>query len=327
MAALSCSTLARSAARPVDLAFDRLADTGGRTHSPKHTTHMPWRYTLLAGNLAEIRNSATLPSEQCDFQARLGVQIDASDGTGQIYSKWNRVVKEIIPSQLTDKSQTPTAQAVKTLRKALRYSQKQLADAIDVSQSNVAKWETGFLIPPGQICVKLSKLAPEEDRAWWMAQAGVTIEKKQDGDESRVRRIPLLRDATAAGTPRAVDEREIEEMVVFPRRWVPSGGTLYAIRVEGDSMSPLLEEGYVAIVNVARTEIGGLVDRMVLARDEEGGVTVKWLRKQGTLYLLVPQNTSPRHPIRVLQSKNDGAILGEIVRWVGEPPQPRKRKT
>ena len=92
-------------------------------------------------------------------------------------------------------------------------------------------------------------------------------------------------------------------------------------------MSPLLEEGYVAIVNVARTEIGGLVDRMVLARDEEGGVTVKWLRKQGTLYLLVPQNTSPRHPIRVLQSKNDGAILGEIVRWVGEPPQPRKRKT
>ena len=84
-------------------------------------------------------------------------------------------------------------------------------------------------------------------------------------------------------------------------------------------MSPMLEEGYIALIDVAQKTAGKLIGRMVAAREEDG-ITIKWLRREGDLYLLVPQNA--RHPIRVIKPDGDFSIVGKVVKWIGEPPNP-----
>jgi SOS-response transcriptional repressor LexA len=140
------------------------------------------------------------------------------------------------------------------------------------------------------------------------------------------RQVPVLRDAAAAGTPRAIDEGEIEYTLTFPPSLLPRGGKLFGVKIEGDSMSPFLETGYVVLIDVASRSPERLAGRMVAAREGDG-LTIKWLRKQGDgVYLLVPQNTSLRHQIHIMHADGDWSIVGEVVKWIGEPPPPPKRK-
>ena len=256
-----------------------------------------------------------------DAGAKLGLQIDASL-TASIYSEWNNVARGKIPQGIDDPDALSIGGAVKELRKALGYSQLQLAQALDVSQGNIAKWETGKLKPPGKALAILARLAPEEQSGWWLQQAGVKLEH-YSAEQSETRSVPVLKDAAAAGTPRVVDENEIDYRLKLPRQMLPKGGNLVGIRVEGDSMSPILESGYIAIVDVAQHTMGKLVNQMVAAREGDG-VTLKWLRQQEDLFLLVPQNTSSRHPVRVLKAEDDWSIIGAVVTWVGFPSKQRK---
>jgi SOS-response transcriptional repressor LexA len=262
--------------------------------------------------------------ESGDVRDILGVQIETS-ATEQHYAERDKAVKENIPMRVNLGPALPVAEAVSRLRKSLGYTQQQLADALGVIQTRVAKWEKGKLQPPGPICAVLARLAPDEEKGYWLSLAGLSHVQQGQEHESGIRWVPLLREAAACGTPRAIDEREVEEMLSLPRRWMPQGGSIFAIKVTGDSMSPLLEEGYIALINVASHQADKLVDRMVLARDGDE-VTLKWLRQQESMLLLVPQNTSPRHPVHVWTRSDNRAIVGEVVCWIGHPPQPRKRK-
>ena len=140
---------------------------------------------------------------------------------------------------------------------------------------------------------------------------------------SDTRSIPLLHDSAAAGTPRVIDEEEIEQLISMPRSWLPKGGTLYAIRISGDSMSPAVCDGFICIIDVQQRDPKKLVERMVAARDTDG-VTIKWLRSDGDQYLLVPNNVSPRYPVRIMREEGDFSVVGRVVKWIGEPQQPRK---
>jgi SOS-response transcriptional repressor LexA len=194
---------------------------------------------------------------------------------------------------------------------------------LGVPQSSVWSWEKGTRPITVAGLLKIAARAAPEDRDFWLSAAGINpiavpIEKD-------TRHIPVLRDAAACGTPRAVDEREIESTISFPSRWLPSGGSIEAIKVVGDSMSPLLEDGFIALVDVASRDVLRLVGKMVLARDGDG-VTIKWFRKQEAMFLLVPQNPSPRNQVQVWTTSDNRAIVGEVVRWIGFPPQHPKRK-
>jgi transcriptional regulator with XRE-family HTH domain len=321
----SCNPLSVSGAARLlaNLEFDSGRDPGGYGHAPKHTANMPWRYTLLTGNLAEIRKLSILLPEQMDIRDKLGVQIDASV-TDSIYSKWNNVASKKIPQRIDAPGSNPLAEAVRNLRRSLGYSQNDMALALSVSQSNVAKWENGKLKPSGQILATLAKLAPDDERSWWLLQAGVKVEELGYAEtDSRI--IPVLRDPAAAGTPRMIKEDEIDFRLTLPRNIVPRGGKLVGLRVTGDSMSPVLENGYIALVDTSKHEPEQLVDRMVVARERDG-VTLKWLRYTDGIYMLVPQNTSIRHPVHVIRPGGEWSIVGEVVNWIGWPANAPKRK-
>ena len=257
-------------------------------------------------------------------------------------------------------SQTPLwASKIAAFRKRLGMSQLAFAERLGTTQSNVSKWEKGTAYRPSpEQWMNLAKVAEGEiESLYFMEQAGVPTDffmgkgSKQaiptaiaedairrateqrgadlvaggylDQKSGSVRHIPLLRDAAAAGTPRAVDEDDIEELIAMPKKWVGGRGELYMIRIEGDSMSPILESGYIAIIDVSQRDPQLLERHMVLARVGDG-VTVKWLRKNGDTYLLVPQHVSQRHEVQVVRP-GETELLGAVVKWIGEPP-PMKRK-
>jgi phage repressor protein C with HTH and peptisase S24 domain len=92
---------------------------------------------------------------------------------------------------------------------------------------------------------------------------------------------------------------------------------MVAISISGDSMSPILEDGYVAVVDTAVHNPKELAGRMVAARDPEGAVTVKWLRDVQGQLMLVAQHTSLRfQPIFL---RPGWGIVGEVVWWIGHP--------
>ncbi|HEX7289473.1 MAG TPA: S24 family peptidase [Candidatus Angelobacter sp.] len=137
--------------------------------------------------------------------------------------------------------------------------------------------------------------------------------------------IPLLKDAAAAGTPRQMQEGEFDEILPLPASLCPHPDKIICFRIAGDSMSPILEEGYIVAVDTAQQDHAHLHGQMVAARDPEGGVTVKWLRRVGRDWMLVPQHTSKRHQPVILtrEGSEDGEaswqIVGKVLWWIGMP--------
>ena len=208
------------------------------------------------------------------------------------------------------------AAAFKAARAALGLTQLDLAKLLGSSQGAITRWERGIDSPPMSALVLLLEMVPEDQREIWQSFVGI---ESNPVDKTSLRSIPVLRDAAAAGTPRAVDDREIDFHFSLPRRMLPAGGSLVAIPVSGDSMSPVLEDGYIAIIDISARDPKRLVGRMVAAREGDG-LTLKWLGQENGMYLLLPQNHSARHPIRVMNQDGDWSIVGEVVKWIGEPP-------
>lgn len=216
------------------------------------------------------------------------------------------------------------AAGLRSARKALGISQSALAEALGSSQGAITRWEREIDSPPISAFSLLAQLVPEEQRSFWMELAGQPMTNNQDA-VSKMRVIPVLRDPAAAGTARLIRENEVDYELLFPPELLPAGGKLVAFKVAGDSMLPVLHTGFIVLVDTAQRDVAKLVGKMVAARDENG-VTIKWLRKQGKMYLLVPQNTAPQHEVRIITEADDVSIVGEVVKWIGQPYVDKKRK-
>jgi repressor LexA len=115
-------------------------------------------------------------------------------------------------------------------------------------------------------------------------------------------RVPLL-GQIAAGTPILADEH-VEDEYTLPQSLV-GHGTLFALRVKGDSMiDAAICDGDVVVVRQQQTaENGDIVAAMI---DEEA--TVKVLRTDGRNVDLVPRN-----PAYSVIPGNNAVILGKVV--------------
>lgn len=230
--------------------------------------------------------------------------------------------------------------AVKTrlARKKLALSQVAFAERLHTTQSNVSKWEKGDYRPsPGHFVQIARLLGGGVESLYFYSEAGVPesfFEKENspipsvltdtgETEQAKMKSVPLYHDAVAAGQARVVDPKDIEAQVPFLWRWLPRGGDLRAFRVQGESMSPILETGYVVIVDISQRSAEHLVGHMVAAREGDG-ITIKWLRRDGKTFLLVPQHTSPAYQVKVMRQDGDFSIVGEVVKWIGYPPPIRK---
>jgi SOS-response transcriptional repressor LexA len=142
-------------------------------------------------------------------------------------------------------------------------------------------------------------------------------------DDSPVVRVPLLKDAAAAGNPRQIEAHQIREHIPLPEFLCPHPDQTVCVPVDGDSMSPILEPGYIVAIDMAQSERKRLHGQMVAARDPEGGVTIKWLRKVGKDEMLIPQHTSKRHQPTIItrfgEQESGWSVVGKVIWWIGMP--------
>ena len=214
---------------------------------------------------------------------------------------------------------------IRAVRLAKGMNQKDFALGFEVSQGAISNWEKGVDRPSPRNLAKLASwTANDELRDFFLSESGLAdITSKNSTRDEKAVSVRLLRDAVAAGTPRALDEEQIDDILVLPRRWFPRSGELFALKVSGESMAPIIHNGYLVFVDTSKRDPKKLVERMVAAREGDG-VTIKWLRRDGDTFLLVPQHTSPLYPVRVMRAEGDFSIVGEVVKWVGQPGPPRK---
>lgn len=101
----------------------------------------------------------------------------------------------------------------------------------------------------------------------------------------------------------------------IPARWIEQNEfvphCLFAIKIKGESMQPLLYEGDVAVVNIADTK---KVSGGVYAINFNGEAVVKRLKYEGREWYMTSENGDPQYARRLCRG-GDCIIVGRIVRF------------
>ncbi|HEX5234145.1 MAG TPA: helix-turn-helix transcriptional regulator [Silvibacterium sp.] len=237
-------------------------------------------------------------------------------------------VNKKMREQVTGAVRLPLGDRIWELRKTRGLTQTQLAEILGVRQSAVARWETSKDRPLPQTLIKISELVNEEERQWWRDLAAESAGFGEAGgstlpEVSFSRTIPLIKTHNKVGILGSVDPLDVEVNLTLPAEWFPESGSIRAVRINANSISPLVDGAYIAVIDISRRDADRLVGCMV-AIQTTVGIDVRWLRKDGSTYLLVPLRESTDHPIRVMRHRGENSIVGQVVKWIGQPAAVRK---
>lgn len=132
--------------------------------------------------------------------------------------------------------------------------------------------------------------------------------------------IRLLGDKVAASVPMEIDEDDVEgwALIYDSKEWLPHDPENYTCaHITGDSMLPVLAPGDIVAIDHAERDPEFLNNKMVAFQDN-GGVTVKWLRYYPEKQLAVGD---PENPARIdtrvvlLGEEINRGIVGKIAWW------------
>jgi transcriptional regulator with XRE-family HTH domain len=104
------------------------------------------------------------------------------------------------------------------------------------------------------------------------------------------------------------------EHVLTYRKWLPHPRETVGVRLEDDSMSPILPHGSVVAIDRAVVDPEELQGRMVAA-EVDGHPMIRWLDLSGRHMILRPNLPSREHPLVPveLDSMSRRLILGQVV--------------
>jgi transcriptional regulator with XRE-family HTH domain len=217
-----------------------------------------------------------------------------------------------VKKNIGNQSDRPLASRIKELRKSLRADQKGFAALVGVSQAIVSQWETGKYVPARVAILRMSDIAPTEERQWWRDQAadltGSEVQTKGSNwsvtIDYRVTTIPLLKDASMLSSLGSVHSADIEQNLSLP------------------AVSPLAEGEIIVLVDISRRDPDRMVDRIVAIQTGEG-VRLSRLRKLDSTYILNPLKDGSNQSPRILKLHGENSIVGQVVKWICDAePQP-----
>jgi SOS-response transcriptional repressor LexA len=218
------------------------------------------------------------------------------------------------------------ANKISDLLKRPGMSQEVLAKECGVDQTIVSRWKNGQRTPGPDSLMSIARLVPDEEKEEWFELAGVPRVVRPS--EIPHKSVPLFKGKIAAGHGREI-EGDIERDLPLPKEWFAPGSRIIALKVDGDSMAPLVNSGYYVLVDISQTDTKRLAGHMVAARAPHG-CTLKWLRKDTDtgFYQLIPQHVSEAYPVRTITPENEHefGIIGRVVRWIGEPKPPKMKR-
>lgn len=239
------------------------------------------------------------------------------------------------------------SQKISNFRNSLKLSQSEFGKRLGSSAMAVSRWERGIQEAPANIYVRLGNLAGDPLCWYFWGCAGLrTADVMRVLPAARHRlqetRFPNLRVvhagggkrvATAdfvaipllpvhAGTPgeqgdNNVDLEQVrpEAMLAAPIGWCPNPKSTICLRVKGNSMSPLILDGYIIAVDTFDVQHDKLVGQIVVAWNVALGLIVSRLIRFDHTEALVSDRREYESISLAPESK--WRIIGRVLWWTG----------
>jgi SOS-response transcriptional repressor LexA/DNA-binding transcriptional regulator YiaG len=248
------------------------------------------------------------------------------------------------------------ARSIVRLRTGLALNQVAFGNVFLCSAMAVSRWERGVSEPPSHIYIEMGNLAGDPLCWYFWRRAGLSKEdllRVMPQLQARLRRmqlphlevvaagsgarkpkaktklqlvaIPLLKSVAVAhgekGEGESIDflqDAPIESMIAAPKDWCPNPSTTSCVRVRGNSMSPLIHDGYILAVDSAQTEITELSGKIVIAWHRDRGLTVSRLNRFDHTVVLQSENAA--YESITVSGKQKWKIVAKVLWWIGKAP-------
>ncbi len=238
------------------------------------------------------------------------------------------------------------------LRKKLGLSQTAFGHEIHSSAMGVSRWERGAQEPPSHSYIELGNLAGDPDCWFFWGRAGLRSEdlmrvlpklrnrfpqpnlqnfqivhagtSGRKPLKSQLVAIPLLKIVAATNGDNKGDnmpilhEAPIESIIAAPKEWCPNPTSTYSLRVRGNSMNPVIYDGYILVVDSSQISRAKLDGKIVIAWHKDVGLTVSRFRRYDHTEVLHPENRE--YGSITLDRKNQWKIIAKVLWWVGQAP-------
>ena len=212
----------------------------------------------------------------------------------------------------------------------------------------VSRWERGDSEPPADAYIRLGNIADDPLCWFFWERAGLStadVMRVLPSADRRLRQgriasvqvvhagaegslkparfvaIPIL--PVRAATPGAdgdevsdLDQLKPEAIWAAPAEWCPNPASTISFRVAGNSMSPLILDGYIIAVDTSNTSRDDLIGQIVVARNarEKRLLVSRLIRFDHTDALLSDQRDY--QPV-LLASGSTWRIIGRVLWWTG----------
>jgi SOS-response transcriptional repressor LexA len=245
-----------------------------------------------------------------------------------------------------------SAKAIRDLRLRLKLSQSDLGARIGFSAMTISRWERGVQEPPSHGYIGLGNLSRDATCWNFWERAGlrsedvlrvlpipkrvtqtsaphdieiVTAGSGSQRVEEKVQlvAIPLLK-VVVAGYGEKSDnlpllaDAPVENMIAAPRDWCPNPSFTSCLRVCGNSMAPLIQDGFVVAVDSCDTELSKLHGKVVIAWHKDKGLTISRFRRYDHTDVLQSENTA--YEAVTLSARSSWKIVARVLWWIGKAP-------
>jgi SOS-response transcriptional repressor LexA/DNA-binding XRE family transcriptional regulator len=241
------------------------------------------------------------------------------------------------------------AQKILDLRRSLDLSQTTFGQRLHKSAMAISRWERGAQQPTAASYIDLGNLSGDPLCWYFWGLAGLRSEdlvrvlpnfrerlgqrslshlriaaaggKRKKSKLPQLIAVPLLKCVAAAHGGKgdispALQDSPVESAIAAPNEWCPNPATSTCVRVSGNSMAPLILDGYILAVDSSQRDRAKLIGQIVIAWNKTKGLTVSRLRRYGHTDLLQSENKD-YEPI-VLDEKDKWLILAKVLWWIGK---------
>jgi hypothetical protein len=113
---------------------------------------------------------------------------------------------------------------------------------------------------------------------------------------------------------RSTDPTQVEGYIMAYRQWLPKPQETVGVRLDDDSMHPILPSGSIVAVDRSVTDPQMLQGRIVAACPD-GEPLIRWLEISGRHMILRPNQPNKDHPLIPVEmdSASEGLIVGQVV--------------
>jgi SOS-response transcriptional repressor LexA/DNA-binding XRE family transcriptional regulator len=241
------------------------------------------------------------------------------------------------------------AVTISKLRTHMQISQTDFGRKLHASAMAISRWERGAQEPTAQGYIALGNLAgdPLCWNFWQRAGLGhddfmrvvpslrkrlikasiqqIDVASAGSGNKKKISKsehiaVPLLKIVAAAhggeGDISELHDAEAEGVIAAPKEWCPNPSMTTCLRVKGDSMAPVICDGYIIAVDSSQNDRSQLHGKIVIAWNKEKGLTVTRFSRFEHAEVLQPENNT--YESIVLNNSHKWKILGKVLWWVGQ---------